>query len=43
METTKNEIHSEIGDQDAQEGQYGEDMEIPSTAEPFQRFLMKTE
>ena len=43
MQSSEQEIHSEICNQDAQEGEDAEDMEMLRISEPFQRSLMDAE
>ena len=43
MQASEQEIHPEICDQDAQEGEDAEDMEMLRIPEPFQRSLMDAE
>ena len=40
MQSSEQEIHSEICDQDAKERKNAEDMKVLRVAEPFQRSLM---
>ena len=43
MQSSEQEIHSEICNEDAQEGEDAEDMEMFRITEPFQRSLMDAE
>lgn len=43
MKPSKQEIHTEICNEDAKEGEDAEDMEMLRIAEPFQRSLMNAE